>query len=181
MAPRFEQFPLKLRLSGAGPFKRYLDLLASLAVGRDDRRTPGGDVPPDRTGGECTMLRKGAKQMLAEANAAIETVPVDEAIKLAGDPDVALVDIRETVERQKTGTAKGATQAPRGFLEFHADPESPMHLPVFSSGKRILLFCASGGRSALAAKTLGEMGVPRVAHIQGGFTAWKQAGGPTED
>jgi rhodanese-related sulfurtransferase len=127
------------------------------------------------------MLKKSAKQLVAEANEAIETVPVEEAIKLAGDPDVVLVDIRETVERQKSGTAKGALHAPRGFLEFHADPESPMHLPALGSGKRILLFCASGGRSALAAKTLKEMGVPNVAHVKGGFGAWKQAGGPVEE
>jgi rhodanese-related sulfurtransferase len=130
---------------------------------------------------EAAMPRKSAKEMVAEANARIETVPVEEAIKLAGDPNVVLVDIRETVERQKTGTAKGALHAPRGFLEFHADPESPMHLPALASGKRILLFCASGGRSALAAKTLQEMGVPNVAHVKGGFGAWKQAGGPVEE
>jgi rhodanese-related sulfurtransferase len=130
---------------------------------------------------EAPMLKKSAKQLLTEANAVIETVPVEEAIKLAGDPNVVLVDIRETVERQKTGTARGAVHAPRGLLEFHADPESPMHLPALGSGKRILLFCASGGRSALAAKTLQEMGVPNVAHIKGGFGAWKQAGGPVDE
>jgi rhodanese-related sulfurtransferase len=130
---------------------------------------------------EAAMLKKSAKELVAEANAAIETVPVEEAIKLAGDPGVVLVDIRETVERQKSGTAKGAVHAPRGFLEFFADPESPMHLPALGSGKRILLFCASGGRSALAAKTLKEMGVPNVAHVKGGFGAWKQAGGPVEE
>ena len=127
------------------------------------------------------MLKKGSKQLLAEANEVIETVPVEEAIRLAGDPNVVLVDIRETVKRQKSGTAKGAVHVPRGFLEFHADPESPMHIPALGNGKRILLFCASGGRSALAAKTLKEMGLPNVAHIKGGFNAWKQAGGPTEE
>jgi rhodanese-related sulfurtransferase len=70
--------------------------------------------------------------------------------------------------------------APRGRLEFYADPESPYHQPVFASGKTLLLYCASAGRSALAAKTLHEMGLANVAHVGGGFKAWMAAGGPIE-
>jgi rhodanese-related sulfurtransferase len=126
------------------------------------------------------MLKRGAKQLLAEANAQVTAVAAKDALALAGDPNVVFVDVRETVERQKTGGIKGSVHAPRGFLEFHADPESPSHIPALSSGKRLVLYCASGGRSALAAKTLGEMGVPNVSHLAGGFAAWKEANGPIE-
>ena len=127
------------------------------------------------------MLKHGAKQLLAEANAEIKTLTAQEALVLVDDPDVVFVDVRETVERQKTGGVKGSVHAPRGFLEFHADPESPMHVAALSSGKKLVLYCAAGGRSALAAKTLKDMGVPNVSHMAGGFGAWKQAGGPTEN
>jgi rhodanese-related sulfurtransferase len=126
------------------------------------------------------MLKRGAKQLLAEANAQVTAVGAKEAVALAGDPNVVFVDVRETIERQKTGGIKGSVHAPRGFLEFHADPESPSHIPALSSGKRLVLYCAAGSRSALAAKTLAEMGVPNVSHLAGGFAAWKDANGPIE-
>ncbi|MFO1352294.1 MAG: rhodanese-like domain-containing protein [Gammaproteobacteria bacterium] len=126
------------------------------------------------------MLKRGFKQMLAEANAAIETLSVADAIKLVDDPKVALIDIRDKAEVQQTGGIKGATHASRGLLEFHADPDSPMYNPAFDQNKKLVLYCASGGRSALAAKTLKDMGYTNVAHVAGGFNAWTQAGGPTE-
>ena len=126
------------------------------------------------------MVTKGFKALIAEANAVIETIPVKDALALVGDPKLQFVDIRETVEVQKSGTIKGAVHAPRGFLEFIADPESPMHKPEFSSGKGLILFCASGGRSTLAARTLMDMGFTKVAHVAGGFAAWQAAGGATE-
>jgi rhodanese-related sulfurtransferase len=126
------------------------------------------------------MLKCGAKQLLAEANAQVTAIGAMEAVALAGDPNVVFVDVRETIERQKTGGIKGSVHAPRGFLEFHADPESPSHIPALSSGKRLVLYCAAGSRSALAAKTLAEMGVPNVSHLAGGFAAWKEANGPIE-
>ncbi|MGB0571873.1 MAG: rhodanese-like domain-containing protein [Alphaproteobacteria bacterium] len=94
--------------------------------------------------------------MLAEANPAIETVAIKDAIAVHGEAGYTFIDIREGVEREQ-GTIAGSVGKPRGFLEFHADPDSPMHNPVFSSGDRLVLFCASGGRSALAAKTLVDM------------------------
>ena len=124
-------------------------------------------------------LKRGVKQMLAEANAEIDTVSVHDAVGLLEDPDVVFVDIREQVERAQ-GTVPGSAHAPRAFLEFQADPESDAHNKVFSSGKRLLLFCRSGGRSALAAKTLVDMGVPNVAHIAGGFSAWEAAQAPVD-
>ncbi len=126
------------------------------------------------------MVTKGFKALIAEANAVIETIPVKDALALVGDPKLQFIDIRETVEVQKSGTIKGAVHAPRGFLEFIADPESPMHKPEFSSGKGLILFCASGGRSTLAARTLMDMGFTKVAHVAGGFAAWQAAGGATE-
>ena len=122
-------------------------------------------------------LQKGFKQMLAEANAVIDTISVQQALGLVNDSSVHFVDIRDQAERAANGSIPGAVHAPRGLLEFIADPESPLHKPALASGKRLVLFCASGGRSALAAKTLKDMGLANVSHVAGGFTAWKTAGG----
>lgn len=126
------------------------------------------------------MLKHGFKAMLAEANAVIDTVSVHDAMGFHDDTDVVMVDVRDEAERRKTGSIPGAVPAPRGFLEFIADPEGPMHNPVFASGKRLVLYCASGGRSALAAKTLCDMGLDKVSHMAGGFAAWREANGPIE-
>lgn len=124
-------------------------------------------------------LKHGVKQMLAEANARIDTISVHDAVSMVNEPDVIFVDIREQAERAQ-GTIPGSAHAPRAFIEFQADPESDAHNPVFSSGKRLVLFCRSGGRSALATRTLLDMGVPNVAHIAGGFAAWEAADAPVE-
>lgn len=126
------------------------------------------------------MIRGSLKRLLAQAKAVIATVAVQDALELHGDPNVSFVDVRETVERERTGTIPGAVHAPRGFLEFMADPEGPMHDEAIAAGKRLLLFCASGGRSALAAKTLLDMGFTEVASIAGGLDAWRAAGGAVE-
>ncbi len=124
------------------------------------------------------MVTRGIKQLIAEANAEVDTVSVSDAMVMHEDSDVVFVDVRETVELGQTGSIAGAVHAPRGFIEFMADPESPLHKPELASGARLLLYCASGGRSALAAKALVDMGVGNVAHIAGGFAAWKEAQGP---
>lgn len=126
-------------------------------------------------------MKRGFKQFLAEANAVIETVSVAYALKMVDHPNVVFVDVRETVELQKSGKVKGAVHTPRGLLEFQADSESPAHVDALSSGKRLVLYCGTGGRSALAAKTLHDMGVDNVCHVAGGFEAWREAGGPIED
>ena len=118
-------------------------------------------------------------QMIGEALAEIASVSVDDALALTGGEDALFVDVRERAE-QSAGAIAGAVAAPRGFLEFIADPASPMHNPALSSGKRLVIYCASGGRSALAAKTLQDMGYADVANLTGGFQAWSEAGGPTE-
>tara|TARA_B000000460_G_C21421446_1_gene351034 strand:- start:182 stop:571 length:390 start_codon:yes stop_codon:yes gene_type:complete len=123
------------------------------------------------------MLKRGFKALLGQANTEIETVSVEDAKTLVNSEDVLFVDVRETQEVQNTGGLPGHVHVPRGLLEFLVDPESPMHKPELSSGKRLVVYCASGGRSALAAKTLQDMGVENVCHIAGGFTAWIEAGG----
>ena len=123
---------------------------------------------------------KSARELVAEANAAIDTVRPEEAKGLVGRDDVVFVDVREARELEAQGRVPGAVHAPRGSLEFFADPESPLHKPALASGKRLVLYCASGGRSALATRTLKDMGVPNVANMIGGFGGWKDAGGEIE-
>jgi rhodanese-related sulfurtransferase len=126
-------------------------------------------------------IKKGYKQLLADANAEIETLPVEAAIELVGKPDVLFVDLRDPREMEREGKMPGAFACTRGMLEFWIDPESPYAKPVFAEPKRFVFFCAGGWRSALAAKTAQDMGLENVSHIEGGFGAWKKAGGPIEE
>lgn len=126
------------------------------------------------------VLKKGFKKLLEEANARIETIPTKDAVKLAGDANVVLVDLRDIRELWREGKIPGAVHAPRGMLEFWVDPESPYYRDVFGQDKKYVLYCQSGWRSALAAKELQEMGLTPIAHIEGGFHAWKDAGGAVE-
>jgi rhodanese-related sulfurtransferase len=126
-------------------------------------------------------MRKTARSMVEDAMNAIRTYSVDEALDLHGREDVQFVDIRDVRELEREGIIPGAFHAPRGMLEFWVDPESEYHKPLFAQDKRYVLFCAMGWRSALATKTLQDMGVEKVAHIDGGFTAWKDKGAPTAD
>jgi rhodanese-related sulfurtransferase len=121
-----------------------------------------------------------SRQLVADAEKEIETLSVEDAIKLHGREDVVLVDIRDIRELQREGKVPGAFHCPRGMLEFWIDPESPYHKPAFAEDKRFVFFCAGGMRSALAAQAAHRMGLQPVAHIRGGFGAWKAAGGPVE-
>lgn len=123
---------------------------------------------------------KTVKSMLAEANADIVTLSVEEAMSRHGREDVLLIDIRDPRELEREGAVPGAFHAPRGMLEFWIDPESPDFKPVFGEDKQFIFFCAGGMRSALTTKTLQDMGLKPVAHVAGGFGAWKAAGGPVE-
>ena len=125
------------------------------------------------------MVKKAA-DLVAEANAAVGTVSAAEAKQLVGNDDVLFVDVRDGAELAKHGKVPGAVHAPRAFLEFYADLASPSHKPELASGKRLVLYCGSGARSALAAKTLKDMGVDNVVNLVGGFGAWQQAGGHIE-
>ncbi|MCM5678503.1 rhodanese-like domain-containing protein [Schlegelella sp. S2-27] len=126
-------------------------------------------------------LKKGYRALVDEAMAQVTTYSVEEARAKLGDTSVQFVDVRDVRELEREGVVPGAVHAPRGMLEFWIDPESPYHRPVFAEDKEFVLFCAAGWRSALATKTLQDMGLPRVAHIEGGFTAWKAAGAPVEE
>ena len=127
-----------------------------------------------------SILKHGFKQLLAEANAVIETVSVQDLPYLLDDPDVALVDVRETVERESEGHIAGSAHAPRGLLEFHADPESPIYNTALRPDMHLVLYCGTGGRSALAAKTLLDMGYREVSSLAGGVSAWQAAGNRLE-
>ena len=116
-------------------------------------------------------------QMVADANQRIRTLSVEEALGLHGDNSTQFVDIRDIRERQRSGTIPNAFHAPRGMLEFWIDPQSPYFKPVFGEDKLFIFYCQSAWRSALAAETVQRMGLPQVAHIHGGFSAWQAAGG----
>ena len=117
-------------------------------------------------------MKKTAQQLVAEAEAEIETISVEEAFKLHGDPDVVIVDVRDVRELKREGFIPDAFHAPRGMLEFWIDPDSPYYHDIFSSGKRFVFYCNLGWRSALVVKVMQDMGLPRVCHIDGGFDAW---------
>lgn len=122
------------------------------------------------------MTPKRASDLVAAARSRIENLTVDQVAEELDRGEVVLVDLREQNERQLHGVIPGAIHAPRGMLEFWADPTIPLHRPEFDPDRRVILHCAAGGRSALAADTLKEMGYGNVAHLQGGFEAWKAAG-----
>ena len=126
-------------------------------------------------------MKKTAQSMVDDAMAVITTYSVDEARALHGRSDVQFIDIRDVRELEREGVIPGAFHAPRGMLEFWVDPESPYHKPLFAEPKRFVLFCAMGWRSALSTQTLQDMGVDPVAHIEGGYTAWKAAGAPVAE
>src|ERR1700719_2871307 len=126
------------------------------------------------------VMKKGYKALVAEADAVVPALEVAEARDWLGKEDVVFVDLRDPREIEREGKMPGAFHCPRGMLEFWIDPESPYHKPIFGEDKRFVFFCAGGWRSALAAKTAIEMGLQPVAHLKGGFGAWKKAGGPTE-
>lgn len=125
-------------------------------------------------------MKKGYRQLVEEAEAEIETLTAADAIALHGRDDVVFVDLRDIRELKREGRVPGAVHAPRGMLEFWVDPDSPYHRDVFSEPKRFVFFCAAGWRSALATKTVQDMGLENVAHIAGGFGGWREAGGPVE-
>ena len=125
-------------------------------------------------------MKKGYKALLAEADAEVQTLPADQALAQHGDPGVVFVDLRDPREIAREGRIPGSFSCPRGMLEFWVDPDSPYAKPIFAEPKRFVFYCASGWRSALAAKTVQDMGLANVAHVGGGYTTWKQAGGATE-
>ena len=122
------------------------------------------------------MTIRSAKDLVSQAAADVKSMNAGEAAKLVGAADTVFVDVREANELEKTGTVEGAVNVPRGVLEFQADPSSPSHKAELDPAKRIVLFCASGGRSTLAAGSLQAMGFENVVSVEGGFPALKEAG-----
>ena len=121
-----------------------------------------------------------SKAMVEAAEREIETLSIEDALKLHGRSDVVLVDLRDPRELARDGKVPGAFHCPRGMLEFWIDPNSPYAKPIFQQDKKFIFHCAGGMRSALAAKTAQDMGLKPVAHMGGGFAAWRDAGGPVE-
>ena len=128
------------------------------------------------------MAIKAIFDSVDQAKEHIENLSVDGLKKaMATDPDLLLLDIRELQERVDLGTIPGAKHAPRGMLEFWADPKSPYFRDYFQENRRTILFCAGGGRSVFATHALKNMGFADVAHVEAGFGGWQQAGEPIED
>jgi rhodanese-related sulfurtransferase len=125
-------------------------------------------------------MQIGYRALIEAAEREIETLDLATARKLLDDGDTVFVDLRDVRELTREGKVPGAFHAPRGMLEFWVDPESPYHKDVFATGKRLVFYCQSGWRSALATQAVQRMGLPRVCHVAGGFAAWKAAGAPVE-
>jgi rhodanese-related sulfurtransferase len=126
-------------------------------------------------------ITKGSQQLVDEASAQITTYSVEQVRARLGQAEMQLVDIRDVRELEREGTVPGSVHAPRGMLEFWVDPASPYFKPVFGDETReFVLFCGAGWRSALTAKTLQDMGMTNVAHIDGGFADWVKQGAPIE-
>lgn len=126
-------------------------------------------------------ITTGYRQLVHQAEKDIETVSIDEALRLHGDDDVVFVDLRDVRELWREGMIPGAFHCPRGMLEFWIDPDCVYYKDIFASGKKFLFYCNLGWRSALAAQLSQQMGLTPVAHIAGGLDAWKKAGGPVEE
>ena len=126
------------------------------------------------------QITYGYKKMLDEANASVEAIPAEQAKALKSDPAVTFVDLRDPRELEREGKIPGAFHCPRGMLEFWIDPESPYAKPIFQQDRKFVFFCAGGLRSALSAATAHKMGLKPVAHMEGGFAAWREAGGEIE-
>lgn len=124
------------------------------------------------------MTAKSAADLVKEAKQHIENLTPQQVQEELSNGDATLIDIRESEELTQNGKIAGAVHAPRGMLEFYADDSLPYHKPAFDKGKRLILHCASGGRSALAVQTLQQMGYENVAHLDGGIKAWKEASLP---
>lgn len=126
------------------------------------------------------QIKVGFRELVDAAEREVETLATEDAVALHGRDDVVFVDLRDPRELEREGRMPGAFHCTRGMLEFWIDPQSPYHKPVFAADKKFVFFCAGGWRSALSAQTAQRMGLKPVAHIKGGFGAWKKAGGPVD-
>ena len=127
-----------------------------------------------------TLPGTTVREMVAAAEAEVEALEPGALIRLADDPELQLVDVRDVRELEREGRIPGSFHAPRGMLEFWIAPDSPYHKDVFASGKRFVFYCNKGWRSALAAQTAQRLGLAQVAHLAGGLEAYRAAGGALE-
>lgn len=125
-------------------------------------------------------ITKSSRDLVKAALGAVPAVSVEEALTLVESPDHVFVDLRDGGEQAKTGLIPGAVASSRGMMEFQIDPDSPAHKPAFNQDKTYVFYCASGGRSALAAQVAMDMGLSPVVNLSGGIAAWQKAGGPLE-
>lgn len=125
-------------------------------------------------------ITKSSKDLVKAALAAVPAISAEDALSLEGSSDHVFVDLRDGTEQAKTGIIPGAVASSRGLMEFHVDPESPAHKPEFNQDKTYVFYCASGGRSVMAALVAMEMGLSPVVNLSGGVGAWKKAGGTLE-
>lgn len=125
-------------------------------------------------------LKIGVAQMVENARGVIEEIDAADMIATWEDANVVIVDLRDVRERQRAGYIPGSFHCPRGMAEFWVDPASPYYKDIFGQDAKFVFHCASGWRSALTVETLQGMGLENIAHIKGGFTSWKEAGGPVE-
>ena len=122
-------------------------------------------------------ITKSAKDLVMAAISNVPAISAEDALKLVDSPDHVFVDLRDGTEQTKTGIIEGAIASSRGMMEFHIDPDSPVHKPEFNQDKTYVFYCASGGRSALAAIVAMDMGLSPVVNLAGGVSAWRKAGG----
>lgn len=122
----------------------------------------------------------GVQDLISEAEKEIEAISAETGRAFFNDPEVVFVDVRDVRELQREGKIPRAFHAPRGMLEFWIDPKSPYHKEVFKPETRFVFFCALGWRSILATQTANRMGLENAVHMDGGFTAWREAGYPIE-
>lgn len=137
-----------------------------------------GIIFPNRVSAQSNPSPKNATEMVKAARAQIENLTPQQVQEELAKGNAILIDIREAEELKQSGKIAGAVHAPRGMLEFYADPSMPYYKAEFDKSKKIILHCASGGRSALATVTLKQMGYENVAHMDGGYKAWKESGKP---
>lgn len=126
-------------------------------------------------------MAKSIRDIVNEANNAVEGMDAEATADLVETDQAIFVDVREPVELAREGKVPGAVHVPRGLLEFAIAEDSPAHNPLFTMDKKIVFYCASGGRSALAARTAREMGVTKAVNMIGGFEAYKAIGGAVEE
>src|SRR6185369_13015271 len=175
-----QRFPGRAHLARCA---RLPDLRRHVRRAEDHHSTRVGLSPTTTDQEESHMpITKGFRQLVDEATSQITTYSVAQTCERMTDPKLQIVDIRDVRELEREGTVPGCINMPRGMLEFWVDPASPYFKPVFGDeGREFVLFCGAGWRSALAAKTLQDMGMTNVAHIDGGFSEWVKQGAPVEN